>query len=130
MSYDVPDDCYYTEDHEWARIDGSTATVGIADYAQDELGDLVFFEFPAVGDEVTQGEAFLVVESIKAVSDVYAPVSGTVVAVNEELIDAPELANEAPYGDGWLVKIELDDPDEVDALYEPAAYRSEVLESE
>lgn len=128
MSYDVLDDRYYTDDHEWARIDDTTATIGITDYAQDELGDLVFFEFPELGDEVSQGDAFLIVESIKAVSDVYAPLSGTVVAVNDDLIDAPELANEDPYGEGWLAEIEIADPDEVRALHDAASYRDEVLD--
>ena len=127
MSYDVPDDLYYTDDHEWVRIDDTTATIGIADYAQDELGDLVFFEFPAVGTEVSQGEAFLIVESIKAVSDVYAPVSGTVTDVNEALMDAPERVNEDPYGAGWLAKIEFTDPDDLNRLYDATAYRGDVL---
>ncbi|MFP4218604.1 MAG: glycine cleavage system protein GcvH [Salinarchaeum sp.] len=128
MSYETHDDLYYTEDHEWARPEDGTATIGLADYAQDELGDLVFFELPAVGDELTQGDAFAVVESIKAVSDVYAPVSGEVIEVNEALHDNPELTNEDPYGDGWLVKVEMADPDELDNLYDIDAYEAELLE--
>lgn len=128
MSYEIPDDLYYTEDHEWARIENGTATIGLADFAQSELGDLVFFELPTVGEEVSQGDAFAVAESIKAVSDVYAPLSGTITDVNEDLIDAPEAVNEDPYGGGWLIKIEIADRDEVDALYDPTAYEEELIE--
>ncbi len=128
MSHDAPDDLYYTEDHEWARPEDGTATIGLADYAQDELGDLVFFELPRVGDQLTQGDEFAVVESIKAVSDVYAPVSGEVIEVNEELHDAPELTNDDPFGDGWLVKVEMDDADELENLYDPESYREELLD--
>jgi glycine cleavage system H protein len=105
MSFEVPDELRYLESHEWTT-DGDTVRVGVSDFAQDELGDVVFVELPAVGDAVTAGEAFGVVESIKAVSDLYAPVSGEVVAVNEELFDRPELVNEDPYGDGWMIEVE------------------------
>ncbi len=128
MNYDIDPDAYYTDDHEWARLDDGTATIGIADYAQDELGDLVFFELPAVGDHLTQGDQFAVVESIKAVSDVYAPLSGEVTALNDQLHDAPELPNEDPYGEGWLVKIAVDDPDELATLFDAETYETELLE--
>ena len=104
--FETPDDRKYQESHEYATADGEPVTVGISDFAQDELGDVVFVELPEVGDEVSQGEEFGVVESIKAVSDLYAPVSGTVSAVNDALFDQPELVNDAPYGEGWMLKLE------------------------
>ncbi|QZA89277.1 glycine cleavage system protein GcvH [Salinarchaeum sp. IM2453] len=128
MSYEVKDDLYYTEDHEWARIENGTATIGLADFAQDEFGDLVFFELPQVGDEVAQGDAFGVAESIKAVADIYSPVSGEVVDVNEEILDAPELVNDDPYGDGWIIKVEMSDEAEVENLYDVEAYQEELLD--
>ena len=115
MSFDVPEDRRYMESHEWARRDGDTVRVGITDFAQDELGDVVFVELPDVGDDLTHDEDFGVIESIKAVSDLYAPVSGEVTAVNEALFDAPELVNDDPFGEGWMLEIE---PDETDALEE------------
>ncbi|MFB6354741.1 MAG: glycine cleavage system protein GcvH [Halobacteriales archaeon] len=126
MSYDTPDDRRYLESHEWVRADGETARVGISDFAQDELGDVVFVELPAVGDELAAEEAFGVIESIKAVSDLYAPVSGTVTAVNEALEQEPELVNESPYGDGWLLELELADPDELDELLTAEAYADQI----
>ena len=105
MDFEVPDDVRYLESHEWTTVDDEAVRVGISDFAQDELGDVVFVELPAAGDEVVAGEAFGVVESIKAVSDLYAPVSGTVTAVNEALFDRPELVNEAPYDDGWMLEV-------------------------
>lgn len=127
MSYEIPDDVYYTEDHEWARVDGDTVTTGLADFAQDELGDLVFFELPEIGDTVEQGDAYAVAESIKAVSDIYAPVSGEIVAVNEDILDAPELVNEDPYGEGWIVKIRMTDDSDIEALYDPDTYEQELI---
>ena len=126
MSFEVPDDCRYLETHEWARRDGDTVRVGITDFAQDELGDVVFVELPEVGDELDQEAEFGVIESIKAVSDLYAPVSGTVTAVNEELFEAPELVNEAPFGDGWMLEAELADESELDALLAPDEYEDQV----
>ena len=108
MSFDVPTDRRYLESHEWTTTDG-TVRVGITDFAQDELGDVVFVELPAEGDEVTKADEFGVVESIKAVSDLISPVSGTVVGVNEDLFDAPELLNQDPYGDGWMIEVEPSD---------------------
>ncbi|MDY6818878.1 MAG: glycine cleavage system protein GcvH [Halobacteriales archaeon] len=126
MTFEVPDDLYYLESHEWAAIDGDTARIGITDYAQDELGDIVFVELPAVGDELEQEADFGVIESIKAVSDLYSPLSGTVTAVNEELESAPELVNDDPYNDGWMIEIELSDEGEVDALLDPSAYSDQI----
>ena len=122
MSFDVPDDCQYLETHEWVRRTNGTARIGISDFAQDELGDIVFVELPAEGDRVEADEAFGVIESIKAVSDLYAPVSGTVTAVNEALFDAPELVNESPFEDGWMLEVEYDDEAEFDHLLTPSAY--------
>ena len=123
--FEVPEDRKYLESHEYATTDGETATIGISDFAQDELGDVVFVELPAEGDEVTKGEEFGVVESIKAVSDLYAPVSGTVVDVNEELFDRPELVNEDPYGEGWMLEVEVSDADGFDGLLSPEEYRDQ-----
>ena len=109
MSFEIPDECGYLETHEWARREGDVVRVGITDFAQDELGDVVFVELPAVGDALEREAEFGVIESIKAVSDLYAPVSGEVTAVNEELFDAPELVNEAPFGDGWMLEVDPDD---------------------
>ncbi|MDS0259393.1 glycine cleavage system protein GcvH [Haloarcula sp. S1CR25-12] len=125
MSFDVPDDLRYLESHEWVRTDDGTARVGITDFAQDELGDVVFVELPNEGDEVAAGDEFGVVESIKAVSDVYAPVSGTVTAVNEALFDQPELVNEDPFGEGWMLDVELADESELDDLLGAEAYRDQ-----
>jgi len=126
MSFDVPDDLRYLESHEWVRVSGDTAEVGITEFAQDELGDVVFVELPEEGAELTAGDDFGVVESIKAVSDVYAPVSGTVTAVNDKLRDEPELLNEDPFGDGWMLEVEIADESEIDDLLSPAAYRDQV----
>jgi glycine cleavage system H protein len=121
-----PDDLLYSESHQWARIEGDTATIGITDYAQDQMGDLVYVELPEVGDEVNAGAPLGQVESVKAVSDVVSPVSGEVIAINEALVDAPETVNKDPYGEGWLAKIRMSDQSETDALLSSAAYQ-EVL---
>jgi len=126
MSFDVPDDRRYLDSHEWARVDDGTARIGISDFAQDELGDVVFVDLPGEGEDVTAGEDFGVVESIKAVSDIYAPVSGTVTAVNDDLVDAPELINEAPYGDGWLIEVDLADDPGLDDLLSAEAYEAQI----
>jgi glycine cleavage system H protein len=125
MTFDVPDDCRYLETHEWARQQDGSVRVGITDFAQDELGDVVFVELPETGDELAAEEAFGVVESIKAVSDLYSPVSGTVTAVNEALFDAPELVNEDPFGDGWMLELDPSDESELDALLSPEDYREQ-----
>ncbi len=119
----VPDDLRYSTDHEWARLDGSLVRVGITDYAQDALGDVVFVELPAVGAEVQAGAQLGEVESTKSVSELYSPVTGRVVAVNGELAEAPERLNHDPYGEGWICQIELSDPASFDALLDAAAYR-------
>jgi glycine cleavage system H protein len=118
-----PEDLKYHPEHDWARIEGGEATFGITWYAQDALGEVVFFEPPEVGASVTKDQAYTEVESVKAVSDVYAPLSGEVTAVNEKVAESPELINEDPYGEGWLAKVKLSDPSEADALLDVAAYR-------
>jgi len=126
MSFDVPDDLRYLDSHEWARVDDASARIGISEFAQDELGDVVFVDLPSEGDEVTAGDEFGVVESIKAVSDIYAPLTGTVTAVNDDLTDRPELINEDPYGDGWLIEIELSDDAEPDDLLAADEYSDQI----
>ena len=123
-----PDDLKYHPEHDWARIDGDTATMGITWFAQDSLGEIVFFDPPAVGTTVTKDQPYAEVESVKAVSDVIAPLSGEVVEVNDGLSGNPEQINEDPYGEGWLVKIRMSDPSEADALLDAAAYQ-ELLDS-
>ena len=124
----VPDDLRYSSDHEWARLEGRRVRVGITDYAQDALGDVVFVDLPAVGTEVATGGTIGEVESTKSVSEIYAPVAGTVVAVNPELADAPEQLNSDPYGDGWICEIEVAGDDAGSALLDAAAYR-QLIES-
>ena len=123
MAY--PDDLRYSKEHEWVRVDGSRATIGITSFAAEELGDIVFVELPEVGAVLKQFATFGVVESVKAVSDLYAPVSGEVMEVNDALRDAPELLNSDPFGEGWIAKVELADPSELDALMDAAAYADE-----
>jgi glycine cleavage system H protein len=118
-----PDDLLYHPEHDWARLEDEEATFGITWFAQDALGEVVFFEPPEVGAEVSKDAPYAEVESVKAVSDVYAPLSGEVVAVNEALEEAPQTINEDPYGEGWLVKVRLSDPSEVDQLLDAEAYR-------
>ena len=120
MSY--PDDLRYSKEHEWVRVEGGRATIGITSFAADELGDIVFIELPDVGAELRQFTSFGVVESVKAVSDLYAPVSGRVIDVNEALRDAPELLNGDAYGEGWILRVELADDGELDRLLDAAAY--------
>jgi glycine cleavage system H protein len=127
MSFEVPDDRKYLESHEWVEdTDGDTARVGITDFAQDELGDVVFVELPGEGDEIAHDEEFGVVESIKAVSDLYSPVNGTVVAANDALEDQPELVNEDPFGDGWMLEVELADDSGLDELLSADEYREQI----
>ncbi len=118
-----PDDLLYHPEHDWARIDGDVATLGITWYAQDALGEVVFFDPPAVGSSLTQGEPYAEVESVKAVSDVVAPLSGEIVEVNATLGDTPEAINQDPYGEGWMVRVRLSDPSEVESLLDVDAYR-------
>lgn len=123
---EVPDGLWYTKDHEWARLEGYRVRVGITDHAQHELTDVVYVELPAIGKDAKQGEEIGVVESVKAASEVYAPVTGKVVEVNRVLEDKPELINEQPYGDGWMVVMEVSTGDELKGLMEPAAYRKHI----
>jgi glycine cleavage system H protein len=118
-----PDGLLYHAEHDWAKIDGDSATFGVTWYAQDQLGEVVFYDPPEVGTQVKAGGAYAEVESVKAVSDVFAPLSGEVTEVNEELKAAPERINEDPYGEGWMVKVRLSDPSETDALMDANAYR-------
>jgi glycine cleavage system H protein len=123
-----PEDLKYHAEHDWARIDGEEATFGITWYAQDALGEVVFFDPPEIGAQVTKDQSYAEVESVKAVSDVFAPLSGEIVAVNENLGDSPERINEDPYGEGWLVRVRLSEPSEVDSLLDAGAYE-QLLES-
>ncbi|MBD3400201.1 MAG: glycine cleavage system protein GcvH [Candidatus Coatesbacteria bacterium] len=120
MSY--PDDRKYADSHEWVLAEGETASIGISAYAAEELGELVYIELPEVGEQLEKGTEFGVVESVKAASDLMAPVSGEVVEVNEEAVDEPKLVNDDPYNGGWLVKVKLADPDELDNLHDAGAY--------
>lgn len=119
---DFPDDLKYTEDHEWVLVEDELVTVGITDFAQDSLGDIVFVELPEVGTMLVAGKPFGVVESVKAVSDVYAPISGEVIEVNEELPDSPETLNTSPYEDGWMIKIKPSDASQLEELLDAEAY--------
>ena len=127
---ECPEDLKYSREHEWVLVEGNIATVGITDFAQEQLGDVVFVELPAVEDKVIKDEAMGVVESVKAVSDVYAPVSGKVLEINDDLPESPEMINEDPYGDGWIVKIAIADPTDLDDLMTSEAYERYVAEQE
>ena len=125
-----PEDLKYTKSHEWIRVDGNIGTVGVTAYAVEQLGDITYVGLPREGDDVEKGEPFGSVESVKAQSDVYSPVSGRVVEVNEPLEDSPELMNEEPYGKGWMIKVEIQDPSELEDLMDAAAYAAFVAEQE
>jgi glycine cleavage system H protein len=125
-----PEDLRYHPEHDWARIEGEEATFGITWYAQDALGEVVFYEPPEVGATVSKDAAYAEVESVKAVSDVYSPLSGEIVAVNDQIAEHPELLNEDPYGEGWLVRVRLSNTAEADELMDAAAYRAMLAESE
>ena len=120
----LPKDVKYTQDHEWVKIEGDTATIGITDYAQGELGDIVYVELPASGDSFNKGDAFGNVEAVKAVSDLYMPLSGEILEVNEKLADAPETVNAEPYGDGWMIKFKIGDASQLDSLLDAAGYEA------
>lgn len=126
MSFDIPDELRYMESHEWAERKNGTARIGLSDFAQDELGDIVFVELPDEGETVTHDEEFGVIESIKAVSDLYSPVSGTVTATNDDLFDAPEYINDDPYGEGWMLEIELADESGFDDLLSAEEYHDQI----
>lgn len=125
-----PQNLKYHKDHDWAKIEGDTATFGITNYAQDSLGDIVYIELPEVGTEVAAGTTYAELESVKAVSDIYAPLSGTITEVNEDVVDSPETLNESPYEDGWLVKVKLSDPSEADDLMDAAGYEELLAQEE
>ncbi|MBS7344885.1 MAG: glycine cleavage system protein GcvH [Caryophanon sp.] len=120
----VPAGLFYSKEHEWVKVEGNKAYIGITEFAQNELGDIVFVELPEVDDTIAAGDVFGNVESVKTVSDLYAPVSGKVVEINEALADSPELVNESPYEDAWMIAIELDDASQLDALLDAAGYEA------
>jgi glycine cleavage system H protein len=124
----TPEDLTYTKDHEWVRVKGEEATVGITDHAQQQLGDVVYVELPKVGDKFETSEPFGSVESVKAVSEIYMPLSGAVVEVNDALNDSPELVNEDPYGDGWMIRIKIENLSQVDALLTSIEYEDYIKE--
>jgi glycine cleavage system H protein len=119
-----PDDLRYTKEHEWVRVDGDSGTIGITDYAQDMLGDVVYLDLPAVGATVAQHDKMGEIESVKAVSDLYSPVSGEIIEVNQEAVDSPELVNNEPYARGWMIKVRLSDAGEVDGLLSAEDYEA------
>ncbi|TNF48971.1 MAG: glycine cleavage system protein GcvH [Deltaproteobacteria bacterium] len=125
---EFPEELKYTEEHEWVMVEEELAVIGISDFAQDALGDVVFVELPEVGAVLEAGKAFGVVESVKAVSDIYAPISGTVEEINEDLLDAPEIINTSPYEDGWMIKIRMADAADADALMTADAYQALIAE--
>ncbi len=122
----IPSDRVYSNDHEWAKIEGNEATIGVTDYAQDQLGDIVFVDLPSVGDELTVGDEFGEVESVKSVSELIAPLSGTVTAINDELDASPATVNADPYDAGWMIKMSFDDASQVDALLDATAYEAKL----
>jgi len=126
----VPKDCRYTKEHEWVKLDGALGTVGITDYAQHELGDVVFVELPKIGAKIAAGQSFGTVESVKAVSEIYAPVSGEVAEINTALGNEPEKINQDPHGAAWLIKLKLANPAEANALMDAAAYESYIAEKQ
>jgi glycine cleavage system H protein len=119
---ELPDDLRYAEDHEWAEMEGDQVKVGVSDYAQDQLGDIVFVELPQVGDTFSKGDEFGTVESVKAVAELYMPIGGEITAVNNALEDSPEWLNKSPYQDGWIIKVKPKDPSEIDALMTKTSY--------
>jgi glycine cleavage system H protein len=124
----IPEELIYTKEHEWARLEDDTATIGITDYAQGELGDIVYVDLPEVGTQVNQGDSFGTIEAVKAVSDLFAPLSGEVVAVNDTLNDAPEKINEDPYQEGWMIKIKMSDVGEKGELLDSRQYENLIQE--
>ena len=125
---EFPKDLRYTKEHEWVRMEGNVATIGITDHAQDSLGDVVYLELPSDGAAVTKDETFGVVESVKAVSDLYSPISGTVIEINDALVDSPEVINGDPYGDAWMLKVEMNSPAEIKELLTADEYKKYVEE--
>lgn len=125
---EIKDDLKYTKDHEWVKLDGDTVTIGITDFAQDSLGDLVYVELPDAGANFNQGDDMVIVESCKAASDVYAPINGEVVAVNDNAVDSPDLVNTSSYDDGWLVKLKVTDNTQLEALMSAAQYKEHIAD--
>ena len=125
---EFPEELKYTEEHEWVMVEEGLAVIGISDFAQDALGDVVFVELPEVGTVLEAGKAFGVVESVKAVSDIYAPISGTVEEINDDLVEAPEIINTSPYEDGWMIKIRMNDAADADKLMDAEAYQALIAE--
>ncbi len=125
---DTPEELKYSKDHEWIRVEGDVCTIGITDYAQGELGDVVYVEMPETGSSISKGESFGTIEAVKAVSEVYSPVSGEVVEINDKLEGEPALVNQSPYGDGWMIKLKLTNPDELSDLMDAAAYKEMIGE--
>jgi len=123
-----PEDLKYTKEHEWIRVSGNIVTVGISDYAQEQLGEIVFVELPDEGEEFGKDDAFGVVESVKSVNDIYSPISGRIVEVNDPVVDSPEIVNEDPYAEGWLVKVEMSDPKELTELMTAKQYEAYIKE--
>ena len=123
MKYNIPDGFYYTSTHEWLKVTGDIGIIGITDYAQDMLHDIVYVDLPEVGKEIKKGQAFMEIESVKSVAEVYAPVSGIILEVNEKLSDNPEIINESPYEEGWLVKIKITDKNELNELLDATRYK-------
>ncbi|HXW83497.1 MAG TPA: glycine cleavage system protein GcvH [Candidatus Binataceae bacterium] len=119
---EIPQGLKYSKEHEWVATEDSVATIGVTDHAQDQLGEIVFVELPEVGEKISKDDPFGVVESVKAVSDIYAPISGTVIEVNEGLPESPEMVNEDPYGDGWLIKVKMNDPSDLEDLMDSDEY--------
>ena len=120
---EIPENLRYTKEHEWTSVDGDIITVGITDYAQGELGDIVFVELPEIDAEISEKQSFGVIEAVKTVSDLYAPVSGKIVEVNNALVDKPDLINSDPYGEGWIIKIKSNNPDEINNLLDASGYK-------
>lgn len=130
MAYHIPEDYYYTKEHEWAQVDENIVTVGITEFAQDQLGEIVYVELPEEGQKITQGQPFGVIESVKAVSDLYAPVSGTVIEINASLNDDPSVLNDDPVNEGWLVRIEMDTEKELANLMRAPDYKKLISEKQ
>ena len=130
MAFRIPEDYYYTKEHEWAQVDENIVTIGITEFAQDSLGEIVYVELPEEGQKVSQGDSFGVVESVKAVSDLYAPVSGTVIEVNSVLSDDPSVLNDDPVNDGWLIRIEMDSEKELASLMRAPDYKKLIAEAQ
>jgi glycine cleavage system H protein len=122
----IPENLKYTKDHEWIKVDGDTATVGVTDFAQQQLGDVVFVEIETEGDSLNKGDVFGTIEAVKTVSDMYMPVSGEIIEVNPKLEDAPETVNEDPYGEGWMIKVKMENADEANELMAAEDYKKEV----